>query len=186
MNKTEKQVATQQSEKDQSDFPSIQAVKKENGTLTVQVTEDGNARLERILASKSKLFIETVCGQLRNSVMVETTDTTEAITKGIALVNAIGPRDELETMLALQMAAVHQATMTFARQLAFVKTIPQQDSAERTLNKLTRTFCVQMETLKKYRGGEQKITVQHQHVTVNDGGQAIVGTVEQKTDRGEG
>jgi hypothetical protein len=33
-----------------------------------------------------------------------------------------------------------------------------------------------METLKRYRtGGEQKVTVQH--VTVNDGGQAIVGTV---------
>lgn len=37
-----------------------------------------------------------------------------------------------------------------------------------------------METLKRYRtGGEQKVTVHH--VTVNDGGQAIVGTLEQKT-----
>lgn len=69
---------------------------------------------------------------------------------------------------------------------ALRKVTTEQDSAERTLNKLTRTFCAQMETLKKYRGGEQKITVQHQHVTVNDGGQAIVGTVEQKTDGGRG
>ena len=35
-----------------------------------------------------------------------------------------------------------------------------------------------MEALKRYRtGGEQKVTVQHQHVTVNEGGQAVVGTV---------
>ena len=35
---------------------------------------------------------------------------------------------------------------------------------------------VQVEALKRYRtGGEQKVTVQH--VTVNDGGQAIVGSV---------
>lgn len=53
------------------------------------------------------------------------------------------------------------------------------------LNKLARTFTTQMETLKRYRtGGEQKVTVHH--VTVNEGGQAIVGTVERSEDRGEG
>jgi hypothetical protein len=31
-------------------------------------------------------------------------------------------------MLATQMAAVHMATMTFARRLAHVENIPQQDS----------------------------------------------------------
>jgi hypothetical protein len=79
-------------------------------------------------------------------------------------------------MLAAQMAAVHLATMTFARRLAHVETIPQQDSAERALNKLARTFATQMEALKRYRtGGEQKMTVEHVHV--HRGGQAIVGNV---------
>lgn len=37
-----------------------------------------------------------------------------------------------------------------------------------------------MEALKRYRsGGEQKVTVQH--VSVNEGGQAIVGNVTQAT-----
>jgi hypothetical protein len=76
------------------------------------------------------------------------------------------------------MAAIHLATMTFARRLAHVETIPQQDSAERALNKLARTFAAQVEALKRYRrGGEQKITVQH--VNVTKGGQAIVGNVTQ-------
>ena len=66
----------------------------------------------------------------------------------------------------------------FARRLAHVETIQQQDSAERALNKLARTFAMQMEALKRYRtGGEQKVTVQH--VSVNEGGQAIVGNVNQ-------
>jgi hypothetical protein len=48
--------------------------------------------------------------------------------------------------------------------------------AERALNKLLRTFSIQMETLKRYRtGGEQKVTVQH--VSVSDNAQAIVGNV---------
>ena len=79
-------------------------------------------------------------------------------------------------MLAAQMAAVHNATMTFARRLAHVDNIPQQDSAERAFNKLARTFVSQVEALKRYRsGGEQ--TARVEHVTVNEGGQAIVGNV---------
>jgi hypothetical protein len=96
----------------------------------------------------------------------------------LSMVKGIEPRDQLEAMLAAQMAAVHNATMTFARRLNHVDNIPQQDSAERAFNKLARTFAAQMEALKRYRtGGQQKVTVEH--VTVNQGGQAIVGSVSQ-------
>ena len=79
-------------------------------------------------------------------------------------------------MLAAQIAAAHTASMTFTRRLAHVENIPQQDSAERVFNKLTRTFAAQMSALKEYRSkGEQKMTVQHVHVA--EGGQAIVGNV---------
>ena len=96
----------------------------------------------------------------------------------LSVIEGIEPRDQLEAMLASQMAAVHLSMMTFARRLTHVETIPQQDSAERAFTKLARTFSAQMEALKRYRtGGEQKVTVQH--VTVSEGGQAIVGNVTQ-------
>ena len=95
-----------------------------------------------------------------------------------SLVKGVKPRDQVEAMLAAQMAAVHMATMTLARRLVHVENLPQQDSAERAFNKLARTFATQMEALKRYRtGGEQKVTVQH--VSVSEGGQAIVGNVTQ-------
>jgi hypothetical protein len=94
----------------------------------------------------------------------------------LSVVKGIEPRDQIEAMLAAQMAAVHMASMTFARRLAHVENIPQQDSAERAFNKLARTFAAQMSALKEYRSkGEQKMTVQHVHVA--EGGQAIVGNV---------
>ena len=94
----------------------------------------------------------------------------------LSIVKGIEPRDQIEAMLAAQMAAVHMASMTFARRFASVENIPQQDSAERAFNKLTRTFAAQMAALKEYRSkGEQKMTVQHVHVA--EGGQAIVGNV---------
>src|SRR5271163_4078286 len=71
---------------------------------------------------------------------------------------------------------VHMASRTFARRLVHVVSIPQQDSAERAFNKLTRTFAAQISALKEYRSkGEQKMTVQHVHVA--EGGQVIVGAV---------
>jgi len=95
----------------------------------------------------------------------------------LATVVALEPNDEVEAMLAAQMAAVHNATMTEARRLRHAETIEQQDSAERTLNRLARTFASQVEALQRYRGkGQQKMTVKHVHV--HDGGQAIVGSVQ--------
>lgn len=94
----------------------------------------------------------------------------------LSVVRAVQPRDGLETLLAVQMGAIHAATMMLARRLNHVETIPQQDAAERALNKLARTYAVQMEALKRYRSkGEQRVIVER--VTVNKGGQAIVGSV---------
>jgi hypothetical protein len=96
----------------------------------------------------------------------------------LATIKGIAPRDETEAMLAAQMAAIHNATMVAARQLADARDVAVQDAASNRLNKLARTYASQMEALKKYRSaGEQTIKVQH--VTVNnEGGQAIVGNVE--------
>jgi primosomal protein N'' len=52
------------------------------------------------------------------------------------------------------------ATMTFARRLAHVDNIPQQDSAQNAF--FASTLAAQMSALKEYRSkGEQKITIQH-------------------------
>ena len=111
-----------------------------------------------------------------------TADGAEVNEKGInfmlSIIKDIEPRDQLEAMLAAQIAAVHIAAMTVGRRLANVENIAQHDSAERAFNKLARTYVAQIEALKRYRtGGEQKVTVQH--VTVGEGGQAIVGNVTQ-------
>jgi hypothetical protein len=94
----------------------------------------------------------------------------------LAVVTGAKPKDQMEAMLAAQMAAVHMATMALARRLANVENTAQQDSAERAFNKLARTFAAQVEALKRYRSrGDQ--TVRVEHVTVNEGGRAIVGNV---------
>jgi hypothetical protein len=54
------------------------------------------------------------------------------------------------------------------------------DSATRSINSLTRSLLSLEEALKRHRsGGEQRVTVRH--VSISDGGQAIVGNVSHTT-----
>jgi hypothetical protein len=136
----------------------------------------GNVLLMEAVGTTSVDFLQGLLNQLVNAASKGAAPDEKSINFMLSVVKGIAPKDQVEAMLAAQMAAVHMASMTFARRLNHVETLPQQDSAERALNKLTRTFAAQVEALKCYRtGGEQKVTVEH--VTVNAGGQAIVGSV---------
>ena len=46
--------------------------------------------------------------------------------------------------------------MSFANRLANTKSLTERDSAERTFNKLMRTFAAQVETLQRYRTKSRK------------------------------
>lgn len=95
----------------------------------------------------------------------------------LSVIRDLAPRDAVERMLAVQMAATHVATVRQGRRMACADQLPQFDSHERAYNKLARTFAAQVEALRKHRnGGKQTVTVQH--VNVSDGGQAIVGNVK--------
>ena len=96
----------------------------------------------------------------------------------LGFVDTMKPIDAAEALLLAQMAATHQTTMMLARRLNHVENIPQQDAAERALNKTARTFAAQMDTLKRYRSKGQQ-TVRVERVTVENGGQAVVGSVQQ-------
>ena len=168
--------------------PTITLSKKDEGT---QVSIDHpNERIGRLLlmnavGTADSAFFDGLLTHVVNIGLQGAGTDSRGTNFALSVVKSIAPKDEIEAMLATQMAAVHMASITFARRLAHVDNIPQQESASNAFNKLTRTFAMQMEALKRYRiGGEQKVTVQH--VTVNDGGQAIVGSVTAPTGGGGG
>jgi hypothetical protein len=154
----------------------------EDKSGTTQIAPDhpdlgmAEALLMEALATTDPCFVAVLVTQLANAGTQGRKVDERELNFMLSVVKGIKPKDQMEAMLAAQMAAVHMASMTFARRLALVETIPQQDSAERAFNKLARTFAAQVEALKRYRSrGDQ--TVRVEHVTVNEGGQAIVGNV---------
>jgi hypothetical protein len=90
----------------------------------------------------------------------------------LSVVKGIKPRDQVEAMLAAQMAAVHMATLACARRLARAEA--PSDGAERALNRLSRTYVAQMDALARYRaGGEHDVS--RPEVSASESGEAISG-----------
>jgi hypothetical protein len=69
----------------------------------------------------------------------------------LAFIRSREPRDELETSLLSQMAATHVAVMRYTNRLAHAESLREQESAERALNKLIRTFNMQVVGFQHYR-----------------------------------
>ena len=156
--------------------PPLSSNRVEIGEVDGQAAVTLQFRDDNSLGSHNRDFLEGLGRQVMSATTSGGELSEEDANFVLSVIEGIEPQDQVETMLAAQMATVHMATMTFARRLANVDCIEQQDSAERAFNKLTRTFAAQLEALKRYRtGGQQTVTVEH--VTVNGGGQAIVGPV---------
>ena len=150
------------------------------GDDTVQVELSGDFG-QIVAGTNSEQVSNGLVAQLANLGSDKKRVDERATNFALGFVDAMAPKDLVESMLLAQMAVIHQATMLMAQRFNHVTTLPQRDSAERALNKLARTYAAQVEALKRYRSDvQQKIVVEH--VTVNAGGQAIVGIVN----RGEG
>jgi hypothetical protein len=164
-----------------SPAPRLKVLKKEQGTSITPDHPDqlvADALLMEALGTENGDFVNGLLTQLASAGTQGGEISEGRLNFMLSVVKDLKPKDQIEAMLAAQMAAVHMATMTFAGRLAQVENVAQQTSTEGAFNKLARTFTTQMEALKRYRtGGEQKVTVQH--VSVSEGGQAIVGNVTQ-------
>ena len=131
------------------------------------------AVLKEALGTADADFLSGFLLQLANAASTGNRDE-EMLNFMVSVVKGINPRDQVETMLAAQMAVIHRTFMSYARRVANEGPIEEVEFAERGLNKFARTFTRQMEALNSYRmGAEERVTVQH--VSVSKGSQANRG-----------
>jgi hypothetical protein len=150
----------------------------------------GHSLLMKAIGTDDVDFCGQLLSQLASASVQDGEVNEQKLNFMLAVVKGIQPKDQLETLLAAQMAAVHSLTMNMAGRMADVSILPQMEVVGRLLNNLARTYALQMEALKRHRStGEQKVTVEH--VTVNDGGKAMfaignLGQGDKATQGGEG
>ena len=120
----------------------------------------GLVLLREALGSADADFVVGLLGQLANALPKDFGSVETQINFMLSVVKSIRPRDQVEAMLAAQMAIMHASIVTLGRRLMIADAIPQQDSAERALNKLARTFAAQIEALERYRStSEQRVAL---------------------------
>ena len=112
-----------------------------------------------------------------------------ATSEALQLVIGIGPENTLEAMLAVQMAAVHLATMDAARRMHRTPLDAEIVACNsKVLNNLARTFATQTEAFKKLRpGNPQRVVVEHKHYHLHQtpeaaAAAALGGGVETETE----
>lgn len=98
----------------------------------------------------------------------------------LAMIVEIKPRDVIEAMLASQMVTANNLALKSAGRAVETDVFYDPSLDVERASKMMRVFAGHVEALSRYRGkGQQKVVVEHQHVTVNQGGQAVVAaTVE--------
>ena len=100
------------------------------------------------------------------------------LSRAVNMLEELAPQTPLESMLVAQMLAVNGAV----RRLMTNAFLPDQTFEGKQLNlnqatKMQRTFLKPVEALKTLRSLSGQQTVRVEHVTVEAGGQAIVGDV---------
>jgi hypothetical protein len=161
-------------------------VEKKEKVIVAKDPTQQPGKLKLIGGSGSDDWNNVLANQTIQTLWVKHSDD-ETLNRQLAAITAalvgIRPRDELEGMIASQLIAAHNAAMEcYRRAMLSEQTLDGRRENLNQANKLSRTYTSLLEALNRHRGkGQQKVTVEHVHV--HEGGQAIVGHVEQK---GEG
>ena len=142
---------------------------------------DRKGALKSIGGSQSDHWNNTLASQTVQALWLKNSDRAERdqqMSATVAALFGIGPKDELEGMMAAQLIAAHNAAMEcYRRAMIGEQTFEGRRENLNHANKLSRTWTTLLEALSRHRGkGQQKVTVEHVHV--HAGGQAVVGMVE--------
>ena len=122
--------------------------------------------------------INAIMSPLMSLITTQGEDTESAFNKSITLIAASDPKNQLELMLATQLAMTHitlgKSAQLLDQNYKDVKTI---NSLGNLYTKLSRLGIDQINTLERMKGkGQQKIIVEK--VNIEAGGQAAIGVYE--------
>jgi len=157
-----------------------------DGKLAKVHPPDGEAknwwrRLNEALGTTSSDFVNASLFQIQSACRSPWGGISElSMNAVLAMIEAAAPKDEIEGALAVQMACTHTAAMAVLAKLDAAFATERHIAAfGSAAARLMRAYATQVEVLRRLRnGGQQFVRVEHVHV--NDGGQAVIGNVQQQ------
>lgn len=129
-------------------------------------------RLMATLASGSAEFVNYVVTQLAQTLNKAGALSVENINAGLSFIAGIGPKNEAEAILAMQMFVTNDAALRAMKVMHATDYTDTKLAFGNMSAKLMRTFTMQAEAMAKLqRGGVQR--VEHYYID-NRGGQAVI------------
>jgi hypothetical protein len=166
--------------------PRVRVVQEGDGRaieLASDETEDLDDFRTRFLAAfgtTDETIAEALFRQLLNVFHTEPGQPLDSSTANLALtlMHSIGPKDEIEAMLACQMVTAHIAAMDASRRALHTEQTPSGRQAYLSLaRKLMGLFVSQLDAHNRARGKAIVQRVVVERVNVGSGGKAVVGAV---------
>jgi hypothetical protein len=141
--------------------------------------DEFNGMLKRAGGSQFEDWNKTLVMQTFKTLWLEQDKNTRGAQESatVSALIGLGPKNEIEGMIAAQLIAAHNAAMeSYRRAMIKEQTFEGRRENLTQANKLSRTYATLLDALNRHRGkGQQKVTVEHVHV--HAGGQAVVGMV---------
>jgi hypothetical protein len=137
-------------------------------------------RLKAALGTASSDFVSASLVQLVSAARLPLGGISQvAVNAALAFIESAKPREEVETALVIQMACTHTATMAVLARIGGAHGLDRHVAMMATAAaRLARAYATQVEALRRLRnGGSQFVRVEHVHI--NEGGQAVIGNVQQ-------
>src|SRR3954466_12516279 len=155
-------------------------LRRKNSEQAIPYPPDGQTRewwqrLKNALGTRSSAFVAASLQQLIAAARLPNSGISE-LAVNASFIEGAKPRDEIESALVIQMACTHSAAMAVLNRLGGASGDRSVAAMASAAARLLRTYASQVEALRRLRnGGSQTLRVEHVHV--NEGGQAIIGTV---------
>lgn len=142
---------------------------------------------QRITGTRTKIAASKPISQMTEALTWAGKCEFSSYEQAIAVLGEMDAKSYVQSMLAVQLTAVHEAAIRFlGNSQSDCATYEHSKIDIQLATKLLHAFRESAELLQKLKGetGHQKVTVEHVHV--HEGGQAIVGVVSPQNAKGGG
>ena len=131
--------------------------------------------------STSSDFISATLIQLQAAARLPNSGLSEiAVNAALAMIESEQPRGETECALVVQMACTHCSTMAVLGRLGCGHGGDRRVlSAATAVSRRSRTFAIQVETLRRLRSGGSQI-IRIERVDIREGGKAVIGNISKQ------
>jgi hypothetical protein len=152
-------------------------VKRDDGTTEVTIMGDGSDM--GLFGIRNRDFFHGLMRQIANAGAKGSRPDELGVRSMLGFIIEGKPADAVEASFLSQMAVCHRALMAAAHRLSHAESLEEADFADRSFNRLVRTYADLTDTLARFRASkEPKLNI---HKMASTGAHASIGNLAQPT-----